>query len=525
MAYVIGIDLGTSNCCVAVVEDGRSHVIADRFGNKVQPSIISFYPDGSHVFGNEAKMQMVYNPVNTIFSTKRLIGRPFDSPEVQQFIQTAPFKVMKGPNSSVMVEAQDQVYSLIEISALILRNMKKIAEEYLGEEVEKAVITVPANFNELQRNATKMAGERAGLNVMRIINEPTAAALAYGFRQELDQKVCVYDFGGGTFDMTVLNIKNEVFEVISTAGDTFLGGDDIDNKIVNLIIGNYKKSYDIDLSNDPIALLRVRHEAEKVKKMLSTEDRAVLKIPSLSYTSKGAIDLNVSLSKDNFNIIIRDLVEKTFKVCDDALNRAGLHASEIDNVILVGGTTHIPLVRDLVQLYFGRTPFWGVNPEEVVALGAAIQGAIIEGEGTTVVNDDGGAGPAAIAASSPLPGSDAILLDVTPLALGVGTASGRVEVLIPRNMPVPSEQAKVFTTAQDAQKLVRIKVYQGDGGMEDDNQLIGELIIDNLPPLSRGEVKIEVTFEIDVNGIVHVSALDLKTNKKREAKLNLIGIG
>ena len=515
MSYIIGIDLGTSNSCVAVVEEGKSHVIPDTNGRKVQPSVISFYPDGSHVVGYEAKTQMVYNPENTVFSTKRLIGRTFSSNETERFIENTPYKLVKGSNNSVMVEAQGQIYSLTEMSSLILGHMKSIAEEYLGEKVEKAVVTVPANFNELQRNATKMAGEQAGLEIVRVINEPTAAALAYGFGQGLEQRVMVYDFGGGTFDCTVLNLSGDVFEVLATAGDTFLGGDDIDNKICQLVVNSYKKNFNIDLSKDPLAMLRIRYEAENVKIVLSSEKNAQMKIPSLAYSDKGAVDLNVSLSRENFNVIAKELVDNTFEVCDRALKTAGVVASEIDNIILVGGTTNIPLVRDMVQLHFGTTPFWGVNPEEVVAIGAAIQGAIINGSTAVAVSASG--------TQEQEPMHDALLLDVTPLTLGVGTLGGRVEPLIPRNTPLPTDQSKIFTTANDGQTTVRIRVYQGESEFEDENEQIGVLVLNKLRPGIRGDVQIEVTFEIDINGIVNVSAMDLDTGQKQAVRLNLVG--
>ena len=514
MSYIIGIDLGTSNSCVAVVEDGKSHVIPDTNGRKVQPSVISFYPDGSHVVGYEAKTQMVYNPENTVFSTKRLIGRTFSSSETERFAENMPYKLVKGSNNAVMVEAQGQIYSLTEISSLIISHMKSIAEEYLGEKVEKAVVTVPANFNELQRNATKMAGDQAGLEIVRVINEPTAAALAYGFGQGLEQKVMVYDFGGGTFDCTILNLSGDVFEVLSTAGDTFLGGDDIDNKICQLVVNSYKNNFNIDLTKDPLAMLRIRYEAENVKIILSSEKNAQMKIPSLAYSDKGAVDLNVSLSRDNFNVIGKELVESTFEVCDKALKTAGLVAAEIDNTILVGGTTNIPLVRDMVQLHFGTTPFWGVNPEEVVAIGAAIQGAIIGGATAIAAGADG---------DNQEPMADALLLDVTPLTLGVGTLGGRVEPLIPRNTPLPTDQSKIFTTANDGQTTVRIRVYQGESEFEDENEQIGVLVLNKLRPGIRGDVQIEVTFEIDINGIVNVSAVDLDTGQKQAVRLNLVG--
>jgi len=508
MDRVIGIDLGTSNSCVAVVEGDNAIVIPDSEGKRTQPSIVSFFPDGRRVVGHQAKEQMVYNPQNTVYSAKRMIGRPFSSSEVQTFRELAPYNIIEGPNSSVLVELFGENYSMTDIAALVLMKMKKIAEDYLGESVSKAVITVPANFNDGQRNATKLAGEAAGLDVLKVINEPTAAALAYGFGQSFDQRIAVYDFGGGTFDVTILQISDDIFEVVSTAGDTFLGGDDIDNLIVKMIVNSYWKNYNVDLRSDPVALLRVRYEAEKAKRRLSSEDQALIQIPSLITTEEGVVDLNVSLTRDNFNNIVQDTIQKSFVICDEAMKVARTHVSEVESVVLVGGTTHIPLLRNMVEEYFGRKPFWGVNPDEVVALGAAIQGSILAG-----------------ATSAGSATKDAVLLDVTSLSLNVATIGGRVERIIERNTPIPVEKTRLFTTSRDYQKEVRIRIYQGESDKERDNDLIGMLELTELDERAlRGEAQIEVTFEIDTNGIVQVSARDALTGHETSAEIDLYGI-
>ncbi|RJO66728.1 MAG: molecular chaperone DnaK [Myxococcales bacterium] len=508
MEHVIGIDLGTSNSCVAVVEGDNAVVIPDANGQRTQASIVSFFPDGRKVIGNDAREQMIYNPRNTIFSSKRLIGRPFSAPEVQTTLHLAPYRIVEGPNASVLAELFDQTYSMVDIASFILMRMKKIAEDYLGDRVSKAVITVPANFNDGQRAATMQAGERAGLSVLKVINEPTAAALAYGFGQSFDQRIVVYDFGGGTFDVTILEIKGDVFEVVSTAGDTFLGGDDIDERIVKMVVNSYRKHYNIDLRTDPIALLRVRYEAEKAKRQLSSEEQAVIRIPSLTTTEQGVIDLNVSLTRENFNTITREIIQKSFIICDEALKLAKLHAAEIENVILVGGSTHIPAVREQVEAYFGRKPYWGVNPEEVVALGAAIQGAVLAGG----------------AKSAGGQAKDAVLLDVTSLSLGVATIGGRIERIIERNTPIPTERTRLFTTSRDGQTDVRLRIYQGESDREAENELMGILELKGLDPNSRrGEAQIEVTFEIDTNGIVQVRARDTVTGAETSAEIDLRG--
>lgn len=508
MERVIGIDLGTSNSCVAVVEGDNAIVIPDSEGKRTQPSIVSFFPDGRRVVGHQAKEQMVYNPQNTVYSSKRMIGRSFSSSEVQTFIELAPYKIVEGPGSSVMVELLDENYSMTDIASLILMKMKKIAEDYLGESVSKAVITVPANFNDGQRNATKLAGEAAGLEVLKVINEPTAAALAYGFGQSFDQRIAVYDFGGGTFDITMLQISDDIFEVVSTAGDTFLGGDDIDNLIVKMIVNSYWKNYNVDLRTDPVALLRVRYEAERAKRKLSSDEQALIQIPSLITTGEGVVDLNVSLSRNNFNQIIQDTIQKSFVICDEAMKIARTHISEIESVVLVGGTTHIPLLRNMVEEYFGRKPFWGVNPDEVVALGAAIQGSILAG-----------------ASAGGNTAKDAVLLDVTSLSLNIATVGGRVECIIERNTPIPVERTRLFTTSRDNQTEVRIRIYQGESTQEVENDLIGMLELTGLDPNAlRGEAQIEVTFEIDTNGIVQVKARDALTGNETNAEIDLYGI-
>ncbi len=509
MERVIGIDLGTSNSCVAVVEGDHAMVIPDREGRRTQASVVSFFPDGRRVVGNEAREQIVYNPRNTVYSSKRLIGRPFSAPEVQTTKQLAPYPIVEGPNSSVLIEIFDQRYNMSDIAALVIKHMKKIAEDYLGEQVRKAVVTVPANFNDGQRNATKLAGEIAGLDVLKVLNEPTAAALAYGFGRSYDQRIAVYDFGGGTFDITVLDISDDVFEVVSTAGDAFLGGDDIDNLIVKMIVNSYRRHYNIDLRSDPIALLRVRYEAEKTKRQLSTEENATVQIPSLISTANGVVDLNVALSRPNFDKIAQEVIKRSFIICDEALKIAKTHVSETENVVLVGGTTHIPLVRSMVESYFARKPFWGVNPEEVVALGAAIQGSILG---------------SATGRSGEADGGGAVLLDVTSLSLGVGTVGGRVETIIPRNTPIPAERTRIFTTSHDGQEVVRLRVYQGESEREVENELMGVVVLSDLDPQAlRGETEIEVTFEIDSNGIVQAHAVDTITGNSASADIDIYG--
>ncbi len=505
MEKIIGIDLGTTNSCVAVVEGENAVVIPAADGAKVQASIVSFLPDGRRLVGNEAREQLVYNPYNTVFSAKRLIGRAFSSYEVQTFKEKCPYQLVEGPNNSVLTQIHDRTYTIPEIGSFVLKQMKSIAENYLGEAVNKAVITVPANFNDQQRNATKQAGELAGLEVVKIINEPTAAALSYGFGKSYEQKIAVYDFGGGTFDISVLQLQDDLFEVISTAGDTFLGGDDIGHLIVQMIVNSYKRNFKVEIDKDPIAMLRVQYEAERAKQILSSEDSVNIQIPSLVSGPDGMIDLNVALNRTNFEKISTELIKKSFVICDEAMRLAKLHPSEIENVILVGGTTMIPLVRSMVEEYFGRKPFWGVNPEEVVALGAAIEGAILAGEHRKS-------------------GREAVLLDVTSLSLGIATVGGRVERIIERNTPIPVERTRMFTTSRDSQEKVHIRIYQGESDTEDENELMGELELSGLNPNARrGEAQIAVTFEIDTNGIVQVNAIDKVTGLKAAAEIDLAG--
>ncbi len=504
MDRVIGIDLGTSNSCVAVLDGDTAIVLPDNNGKKTQASVVSFFTDGTMLVGNEAHDQLVYNPEHTVYSSKRLIGRPYSSAEVAMSQELVPYHIVEGDNQSVMIESHGRRYSLVEISSFILMRMKEIAEDYLGETVRKAVITVPANFNDGQRMATKKAGELAGLDVLKVINEPTAAALAYGFGQSYDQRLCIYDFGGGTFDVTLLEIRDEIFEVIATDGDSFLGGNDIDNRIVTMIVNSYRKNYKIDLKQDPLAMLRIRNEAEKAKINLSVEDTTAIKIPSLIYADGGSVDLNVSLTRSSFDKTCEEIIQRTFKICDQAIQASNLDKEDVENVVLVGGSTYIPVVRSMVENYFGKKPFWGINPEEVVALGAAIQGGILGGAA-------GGAG-------------DAVLLDVTSQALGIGTVSGRIEKIIERNTPIPVERTRIFTTSRDGQEIVRIRVYQGETVDESEADLMGVLELTGLDPKAkRGESQIEVTFEIDTNGIVQVFARDLNTGHETFASIDLKG--
>jgi len=488
-----------------VVEGDNAVVIPAADGSKVQTSIVSFLQDGRRLVGNEAKEQLVYNPTNTVSSTKRLIGRSFNSPEVSHFMEKAPYELIEGANNSVLAKIHNRTYSMPEIGSFILKQMKSIAENYLGEEVHKAVVTVPANFNDNQRNATKQSGELAGLEVVKIINEPTAAALSYGFGKSFEQKIAVYDFGGGTFDVSILQLQDDMFEVISTAGDTFLGGDDIDHLIVQMIVNSYKRNFKVDIEKDPIALLRVQYESERAKQILSSDESVNIQIPSLISGPQGMIDLNVNLSRENFERISSQLIQKSFIICDEALRLAKMHSSEIENVVLVGGTTHIPLVRNMVKEYFDRKPFWGVNPAEVVALGAAIEGAILAGEQRS-------------------DGHSAVLLDVTSLSLGIATVGGQVERIIERNTPIPVERTRLFTTSRDFQERVHIRIYQGESDTEDQNELMGELELSGLnPEAKRGEIQIAVTFEIDTNGIVQVRAVDASTGQQAIAEIDLAG--
>ena len=492
MERVIGIDLGTTYSCVAVMERGQPAVIPNKGGYKTTPSIVAVTDTGKRLVGHIARRQMITNAKNTVFASKRLIGRKFDAPEVKRTIETAAYEVVEGPHGDVRVKLGDKVLSLPEISAMILLEMKKIASEYLGEEVKKAVITVPAYFNDAQRQATKDAGKIAGLDVLRIINEPTAASLAYGFGKDLEQTICIYDLGGGTFDISILEIGVGVFEVISTAGDTFLGGEDFDRRIIDYLAQEFYAKHQIDLRQDRMALQRLKDAAETAKRELSTSMSTEVSLPFIASDGSGSLHLNATVTRQKFDELVADLVERTVQICDATLKAAQLTKSEIDAVILVGGQTRSPLVQRRVGEFFGKEPSKGVHPDEVVAIGAAIQGASLLQEK-----------------------SDMLLLDVTPLSLGIVTVGGFFKKLIEKNTTVPCQKSEVFTTAHDNQTAVKIRVMQGESNKAEENELLGEFLLTGIRKAPRGEPTIDVTFSIDSDGIVNVSARDRDTGKEQ----------
>ncbi|MDC6476392.1 molecular chaperone DnaK [Candidatus Pelagibacter sp.] len=500
MSKIIGIDLGTTNSCVSIMEGSQPKVLENAEGARTTPSVVAFSEDGEKLVGQPAKRQAVTNPENTIFAVKRLIGRSFEDPTVKKDIAAAPFKIVNSEKGDAWIEARGEKYSPSQISAFILQKMKETAEKYLGQEVTKAVITVPAYFNDAQRQATKDAGKIAGLEVLRIINEPTAASLAYGLDKKQNKKIAVYDLGGGTFDVSILELGDGVFEVKSTNGDTFLGGEDFDNTIVDYLISEFKKDSGIDLRSDKLALQRLKEAAEKAKIELSSAEQTDVNLPFITADKTGPKHINLKMTRAKLEALVEDLISRTIPPCKTALKDAGLTANEIDEIVMVGGMTRMPKVLAEVKNFFGKEPNKSVNPDEVVAMGAAIQAGVLQGDV-----------------------KDVLLLDVTPLSLGIETLGGISTKLIEKNTTIPTKKSQVFSTADDNQPAVSIRVLQGEREMASDNKMLGNFELVGIAPAARGVPQIEVTFDIDANGIVSVSAKDKGTGKEQKIQIQASG--
>jgi molecular chaperone DnaK len=500
MSKVIGIDLGTTNSCVAIMEGTQAKVLENAEGARTTPSVVAFTENDEKLIGQPAKRQAVTNPENTIFAVKRLIGRNFEDPSVKKDVDSAPFKIVNSEKGDAWIEAKGQKYSPSQISAFILQKMKETAEKYLGQEVTKAVITVPAYFNDAQRQATKDAGKIAGLEVLRIINEPTAASLAYGLDKKANKKIAVYDLGGGTFDVSILELGDGVFEVKSTNGDTFLGGEDFDNTIVDYLVAEFKKDNGIDLKSDKLALQRLKEAAEKAKIELSSAEQTDVNLPFITADKTGPKHINLKMTRAKLEALVEDLINKTLQPCKTALKDAGLTANDINEVVMVGGMTRMPKVIETVKNFFGKDPNKSVNPDEVVAMGAAIQAGVLQGDV-----------------------KDVLLLDVTPLSLGIETLGGVSTKLIDKNTTIPTKKSQVFSTAEDNQPAVSIRVLQGEREMAADNKILGNFELVGIAPAPRGVPQIEVTFDIDANGIVNVSAKDKGTGKEQKIQIQASG--